>query len=304
MGSLPGADLMKPKTTTPLRKRMQGDMQIRNLALRTQESYIREVALFAQYFNRSPEFLGPEEIRAYQLYLSQVKQLSPPSIAVSVAALRFLYVTTLKRTWDVSEVIPQPKRPRKLPVILSPEEVMRYLGSVTHAAARLVLATCYAGGLRITEAVILKASDIDSSRMRLRVHGKGGKEREVMLSSDLLKMLRDWYRLTKPRDWLFPGDIPGRHITTQAIREAGKEARKRSGIGKRITPHSFRHAFAVHLLEQGTDLRTLQLLLGHSNISTTAKYLLLTAQRVCATPSPLDLHSARAQVPLTSLPLS
>jgi integrase/recombinase XerD len=232
---------MKPRTT-PLRKLMIEDMQIRNLASRTQETYVRNVEHFADYFNKSPEFLGPEEIRAYQLHLVQEKHLDPSTITVAVAALRFLYVVTLKRDWNVNDVLPLPKRPKRLPVILSPEEVLHFLGCVSQALARLVFTTCYAGGLRISEAVAVQISDIDSGRMMLRVHGKGAKDRDVMLSHELRAMYRDWYRLIRPRGrYLFPGEKPGTHITPQAIRDAGKEARKICGISKPITPHSFRH---------------------------------------------------------------
>lgn len=273
----------------PLRQRMLDDMRIRNLAVRTQESYIREVSLFARYFGRSPEVLGEEEIRAYQIYLSQEKKLAPSSIAVAVAALRFLYTITLKRRWDLSLVLPQPKRPQRLPAILSREEMRHFLDCVTHPSARAVLTVCYASGLRIAEAVALKVTDIDSQRMVLHVRdGKGGKSRDVMLGRYLLSSLRAWYRVVRPRDWLFPGRDPCKHITAQTIRDAGTRARERSGISKPISPHGLRASFAVHLLEQGADLRTVQLLLGHSSIATTAKYLRLDTTKVCATPSPLD----------------
>jgi site-specific recombinase XerD len=275
---------------TPLRKRMLEDMQLRNLSLRTQKKYLFEVARFAQHFNRSPELLGPEEIRTYLLYLSQERRLSPSSVAIATAALRFVYTKTLRRGWNVDEVLPMPQKPKTLPVILSPEEVAHFLSCVLEPTARVVLTVCYAAGLRVSEAVALRVSDIDSKRMTIRVSGgKGAKDRDVMLSTHLLTTLRDWYRFARPTTgWLFPGQDARNHITPDAIREAARFARQRSGIAKPISPHALRHAFSVHLLEQGADVRTLQLLLGHRSLVTTSKYLHLDTSKVCATPSPFD----------------
>jgi integrase len=181
----------------------------------------------------------------------------------------------LKRNWRFEDVIPAPKKPQKLPVVLSPEEVLRFLGCIGSIKHRAILTTCYAAGLRISEAVTLKPADIDSQRMVIRVdQGKGQKDRYVMLSPTLLEILRTWWRVDKPRDWLFPGDIPGQHITSFAVGRACHKARQLSGIRKPITPHSLRHGFSVHLLESGTDVRTIQLLLGHRSLATTARYLL------------------------------
>jgi len=275
---------------TSLRQRMLEDMQIRNLAANTQESYIQQVSLFARHFKKSPELLGPEQIRAYQVYLTTEKKLAPGSIIIAVAALRFLYKVTLKRTWLLQDIIPAPKKPQTLPVILSPEEVMQFLGAVESRKHRAILTTCYGAGLRISEAVALQPPAIDSKRMVLRVEqGKGNKDRYVMLSPKLLEVLRDWWRVERPRHWLFPGDIPGRHITRDAVGQACEKAHSLCKISKPITPHSLRHAFAVHLLEQGTDVRTIQLLLGHRSLSTTAKYLKISTSKVCSTSSPLDL---------------
>lgn len=266
------------------------DMQIRNLAANTQQSYVQQVSRFARHFNKSPELLGPEEIRAYQLYLANEKKLSPGSIVIAVSALRFLYKVTLKRNWSVDEIIPAPKTPQKLPVVLSPEEVLQFLGCVRTRKHRAILTACYAAGLRISEAVALTPPAIDSKRMVIRVEqGKGRKDRYVMLSPKLLGVLRAWWRIEKPKDWLFPGDFPGRHITRNAVENECQEAHRISKIPKPITPHSLRHAFAVHLLEQGTDLRRIQLLLGHRSLATTAKYLRIATSKVCSTTSPLDL---------------
>jgi len=275
---------------TPLRQRMLEDMQIRHLASSTQRAYLEHVARFARHFGRSPALLGPEEIRAYQVYLTNAKHLAPASIVITVAALRFLYTVTLQKTWSVKAAIPAPKTPQTLPVVLSPAEVVQFLDGVADPKHRAILTTCYAAGLRISEAVRLTPPAIDSQRMVLRVElGKGQKDRYVMLSPKLLQILRDWWRVSRPRPWLFPGDRPGAPITTRAVNRACRKAHRRCQIPKPITPHSLRHAFAVHLLEAGTDVRTIQLLLGHRSLATTARYLAIAATRVCATASPLDL---------------
>jgi len=227
---------------TPLRQRMIEDMQVRNLALNTQRSYLEQVSRFARHFHKSPEQLGPEDIRAYQIYLTNEKNLAPSSVIIAVAALRFVYKVSLKKNWHIEEVIPAPKLPQKLPVVLSPEEVLRFLDSINSTKHRAILTTCYAAGLRISEAVCLKTTDIDSQRMVIHVdQGKGQKDRYVMLSPVLLEILRAWWRVNKPRHWLFPGDLPGQHITTFPVLWACHKARKISGIRKVITPHSLRH---------------------------------------------------------------
>jgi len=275
---------------TPLRQRMLEDMQIRNLAHNTQASYVQQVRCFAKHFKCSPETLGPEEIRSYQVHLTNERKLAPSSILIAVCALRFLYNVTLHKDWDLDLVIPAPKKPQILPEILSPEEVLQFLSCVAGFKARTVLTVCYAAGLRISEAVALVAKDIDSKRMTIRVEqGKGQKDRYVMLSEQLLDILRQWYRVARPKDWLFPGAVVGRHITRHRIADVCAETRQRSRLTKRVTPHSLRHAFAVHLLESGTDLRTIQLLLGHRSLSTTSRYLRIATSKVCSTTSPLDL---------------
>jgi integrase/recombinase XerD len=275
---------------TALRNRMLEDMKIRNLALNTQTSYLLQVSQFARYFAKSPEVLGREEIRAYQLYLTEEKKLAPGSITIAVSALRFLYKVTLRREWKLEDIIPAPKAPQKLPIILSPEEVLEFLGCVRLNNHRTILTCCYAAGLRISEALALQAPHIDSQRMVIRVEqGKGRKDRYVMLSPKLLGILRQWWRQERPQDWLFPGGIPGRHITRGAVEDACEEALQRCHISKPVTPHTMRHCFAVHLLEQGTDVRTIQLLLGHRSLATTARYLRIATTKVCSTTSPLDL---------------
>jgi site-specific recombinase XerD len=266
------------------------DMQIRNLAVHTQNTYVIQVSMFARHFSRSPEVLGPEEIRTYQVYLTNEKRLATSSILIAISALRFLYKVTLRKNWTFEEIIPAPKKPQKLPIVLSPEEVMQFLTCVASIKHRVILTTCYAAGLRISEAICLRPPAVDSKRMVLRVEqGKGQKDRYVMLSPKLLATLRDWWRVERPQHWLFPGDKPSQHIGKDAVEQACQRAHRLCQIPKPITPHSLRHAFAVHLLEQGTDVRTIQLLLGHRSLATTARYLRIATSKVCSTTSPLDL---------------
>lgn len=275
---------------TSLRQRMTEDMQVRNLALNTQTSYVRQVSLFARHFDKSPEQLGPEDIRTYQVYLTNEKKLAPGSVLIAVAALRFLYKVSLKKNWTFEDAIPAAKKPQKLPVVLSPEEVLQFLDCVGSIKHRAILTTCYAAGLRISEAVRLKPADIDSPRMVIRVEqGKGQNDRYVMLSPKLLETLRGYWRAVRPNEWLFEGNVSGQPISTSAVDLACRKARRLSGIRKPITPHSLRHGFAVHLLESGTDIRTIQLLLGHRSLTTTARYLRIATSKVCSTSSPLDL---------------
>jgi site-specific recombinase XerD len=288
---------------TSLRTRMTEDMQIRNLAVHTQNTYLLQVALFARHFNKSPELLGPEQIRTYQVYLTNEKKLATSSILIAISALRFLYKVTLQRHWSLDDIIPAPKKPQTLPVVLSPEEVVHFFECVESRKHRTILTTCYAAGLRISESIALTPPAIDSKRMVLRVEqGKGKKDRYVMLSPKLLTTLRDWWRLERPQHWLFPGNLPGQHITSDAVEQECQKAHAACKIPKPITPHSLRHAFAVHLLEQGTDVRTIQLLLGHRSLATTARYLRIATSKVCSTTSPLDLLPR--PVPLETKPLT
>ena len=274
---------------SPLRCRMIEDMQIRNLTLNTQRAYVAQIVRFACHFRKSPDLLGPAEIRAYLIHLTQERRLAASSIIVAVSALRFFYTVTLKRPWVVEDDIPAGKQAKKLPVVPSKGEVAQFLGAVANLKHRVILTICYATGLRVSEAVHLKPAAIDSKRMVIRVEqGKGRKDRYVMLPPKLLDLLRDYWRRTHPGEWLFPGDRPGQPVSPLTIDRTCREVRQQCGIGKPVTPHSLRHAFAVHLLEAGTDLRTIQLLLGHRNLSTTARYLMIATSKVCATPSPLE----------------
>ena len=199
---------------TVLRQRMTQDMQVRNLSPHTQASYLQQVSLFARHFGKSPDALTPEHIRTYQIYLTNEKKLAAGSIHIAVAALRFLYKITLKREWTFADVLPLPKKPQKLPVVLSPEEVVHFLGCVACRKQRVILTACYAAGLRVSEAVQLNAGAIDSKRMVIRVdQGKGRKDRYVMLSPKLLEILRAYWKAAHPKEWLFPGAHPGQPIT-------------------------------------------------------------------------------------------
>ena len=287
---------------TPLRQRMLEDMAVRNLAQNTQSAYIQQVIAYARHFRRAPEELGPEDIRAYQIHLTQTRMLSASSVSVATGALRFLYKVTLKRAWAVEE-IPMPKRPFRLPVILSREEVMHFFDSIGNLKHQAILTVAYAAGLRISEATHLKVTDIDSQRMMLRVdQGKGRKDRYVMLSPRLLEVLRAYWKAFHPTLWLFPGDLPDQPITRDAVGQACQKAHRASGITKPITPHSLRHAFATHLLESGTDVRTIQLLLGHRSLATTSRYLKVASSTVCATASPFDLLPKVGPPPPTPTP--
>jgi integrase/recombinase XerD len=274
---------------SPLRRRMIEDMQIRNLTPNTQRVYVAQVVHFAAHFRKSPDLLGPDEIRTYLLHLTRERRLAASSIIVTVSALRFFYTVTLKRPWIVEDDIPAGHQAKKLPVVLSKAEVARFLGAVDNLKHRMVLTVCYATGLRISEAIRLTPAAIDSKRMVIRVeHGKGRKDRYVMLPPTLLDMLRDYWKRTHPGEWLFPGRSPGQPVHPLTINLTCREVARRCGIGKPVAPHALRHAFAVHLLEAGTDLRTIQLLLGHRNLSTTAQYLMIATSKVCATASPLE----------------
>jgi site-specific recombinase XerD len=268
---------------------MLEDMGIRNLADNTQLCYLQQISAYARHFDRSPEELGPEQVRAYQTHLVKDRKLAPGSLSIVASALRFLYKVTLKREWTPDD-IPMPKKPFKLPVVLSGDEVMRFLASIDSLKHRTILTAAYAAGLRVSEATHLKITDIDSQRMVLRVdQGKGRKDRYVMLSPRLLDVLRSYWKTVRPKTWLFPGDLAGRPISSKAVELACKKAHRACGIAKPITPHSLRHAFATHLLEAGTDVRTIQLLLGHRSLATTSRYLKVATSTVCATTSPLDL---------------
>ncbi len=272
---------------SPLRRRMIEDMTVRNLSPATQRSYLHGVAKFARYFGRSPDCLDVEDVRAFQVYLVS-QGISWPALNQTVCALRFFYGVTLNRP-EIPERIAYAREPRKLPVILSADEVVRFLEAVPSLKTRTALTTAYAAGLRASEAVSLKAADIDSSRMLIQVrHGKGAKDRTVMLSPQLLGILRTYWRLARPKEWLFPGRGETKPIDVQVLHAACRSATKAAGLVKRVTVHTLRHSFATHLLESGVDIRIIQVLLGHNSLSTTARYTQVATTTIAKTQSPLD----------------
>jgi integrase/recombinase XerD len=273
---------------TPLRQRMLEDMQMRNLSPRTHEAYLRAVAKFAQHFGKSPDQLGREDIRAYLLTLIQ-RGASWSLYNVARCALHFFYRVTLKKDWPKEELVCA-KAPKKLPVILSRAEVACFLGVIRNLKHRAMFTTLYATGLRASELLALQVSDIDSQRMVIRVNqGKGRKDRYVMLSPRLLELLRQYWRACRPKTWLFPGHAPEQPMTRSALARACAAVARRARLGKKVTPHRLRHSFATHLLESGVDIRTIQALLGHRSLRTTALYTYVSMQKVVATGSPLDL---------------
>ena len=277
---------------TQLRKMMLDELQRRNYAPSTIRTYIYAIEDFAKYFGRSPYRLGPEHIRQYQAHLFRNRKLSAGTIECRTAALRFLFVKTLRRPY-LHDHIPFPKRQRPLPTVLSQEEVTRLIDSARNLMHRAMLMTLYGTGVRRSELCQLKVADIDSKRMVIRVrHGKGGRDRDVLLSNKLLETLREYWRWMKPKTYLFPGTVKGWRadvpITTRVVWMAVDEARKRAGIEKPVSPHTLRHSFATHMLEAGADLRTIQVLLGHAELADTAVYLHLSRRHLQAVASPIE----------------
>jgi integrase/recombinase XerD len=273
---------------TPLRRRMIEDMKLKNLAPRTIQVYTGRVAAFARHFGRSPDALGREEVRSFLLHLVQEKHVSWSVYNQTVAALRFLYEVTLERH-GVMVHVPCPKQPKRLPTVLSLDEMARFFSALINVKHRAILMTAYSAGLRISEVVALRVDDIDSQRMVLRVRqGKGRRDRNVMLSPRLLALLREYWKVARPAEWLFPGEVPGRPIAVGSVHRICVQAARAASLGKHVTVHTLRHSFATHLLEAGTDIRTIQVLLGHRNLKTTAIYTHVSKAAIEATQSPLD----------------
>jgi site-specific recombinase XerD len=271
---------------------MLEELRRRNYSPRTAKTYVRIVGEFAAYFHRSPEKLGPEQIRQYQAYLFQTKKLSPFTVSQYVSALRFLFAKTLRRHY-LAEYIPFPKRPKRLPTVLSPEEVTRLINASPNLYHRTLLTTLYSTALRRAELCRLKVSDLDSQRMMIRIEqGKGRRDRYVPLSPKLLETLRVYWRWMKPKIFLFPGTVKGVRadvpISPNMVWYACRQAALAADIRKRLSPHSLRHSCASHLLEAGADLRTIQILLGHSRLEHTLVYLHLSPKHLQAVPNPLD----------------
>jgi site-specific recombinase XerD len=273
---------------TPLRQRYRQDLQLRNYASKTQQVYEECVSLFARHFGKSPELLGPEQIRTYQLYLAHEKQASWSRFNQTVCALRFLYRHTLHKDWIIQH-IPFPRKESRLPQVLSLEEVSQFLEAIPQLKYRMLLTTIYATGLRASEALHLEVADIDSPRMSIRVRqGKGHKDRYALLSPKLLVLLREYWKAVRPTRWLFPSSAPDRPVSLDSLQEAVRRARRASGLTKRLTAHTLRHSFATHLLESGTNIRVIQVLLGHNSLRTTARYTHVTTAALASTLSPLD----------------
>ncbi|MFZ0591513.1 MAG: tyrosine-type recombinase/integrase [Bryobacteraceae bacterium] len=277
---------------THLRKMMLDELQRRNYAQSTANQYVRIVREFAKHFAKAPDQLGSDEIREYSAYLFRERKLEAGTVQQHVAGLRFFYVKTLKRHFLLDD-LPLPKRSRKLPEILSLEEVTRLIDSASNLFHRTMLMALYSTGMRRAELCRLQVSDIDSQRMVIHIHkGKGGHDRDVPLSEKLLQTLRVHWRWMKPKTYLFPGtrkgwraDVP---IGTTIPWDACHEAAKSAGITKHVSPHTLRHSYATHLLEAGADLRTIQVLLGHTKIEHTTLYLHLSRKHLTAVANPLD----------------
>jgi len=287
---------------THLRKMMLEELERRNYAQTTIDCYLRAVAEFSFHFHRPPNQLGPEHIRQYQAHLFGRRKLAPSTVTQHLAALRFFYIKTLRKPWSIAET-PYPKKVQRLPIILSPEEVTQLIDSALTPFHRILLMTLYATGVRRAELARLKITDIDSQRMIIHIQGgKGRKDRDVMLSPKLLVALREYWRglRRKPTHWLFPGGrshTGNRHISPKTAWHACEKAARRSGIRKKIHPHTLRHCFATHLLEAGADLRTIQVLLGHRDLEETTIYLHLSQRHLNATASPLDTLKLKDKVP-------
>jgi integrase/recombinase XerD len=278
---------MTDEAMSPLRRRMIEDMTIRKLSPKTQQGYIRTIKNFAVFLGRSPETASLEDVRGFQLHLAE-NGAHAPILNHTVSALRFFFRVTLRRH-DIIEHTTFIREPRKLPVVLSADEVARLLNAASGLKYKAALSVAYGAGLRVAEIVSLKVSDIDSRRMIIRVEqGKGRKDRNVMLSASLLELLRAWWRAARPRGWLFPGRNPVQPMTTRQLNRACHAAAEAAGIEKNVSPHTLRHSFATHLLEQNTDIRVIQVLLGHAKLENTALYTRVATKTIQQVMSPLE----------------
>lgn len=281
---------MKPSRPpmTALRQRMRDDLQLRNYSDQTMRAYLSCVAAFARHFHTAPDRLGPEHVRAYQLYLVQQKKVAWSTFNQTVCALRFFYHTTLGVSWMI-EHIPYPRRPRQLPMVMSRADVAALLTAPRNLKHRAMLTTLYAAGLRVSELCALQVPDIESPRMVIRVRqGKGHRDRLVMLAPRLLQLLRQYWKQYQPPLWLFPGRAPLTPIAADSVWRMCRHVGQVAQLPYPVFPHLLRHAFATHLLEDGIDLRRLQLLLGHRRLDTTSLYLHVASSTLHATPSPLE----------------
>ena len=277
-----------------LHDRMEGDLILKAYSPHTQKAYLRGARHFARHYMRSPQEMGEQEVRDFLLHLVRDRNASPATQDMYVNALKFLYAVTLKRP-EVVKDLSHPKRPKTLPDILSPAEVLRVFAAIRSVKYKAIIAAAYAAGLRISEVCSLSVADIDSQRMRIHVRlGKGRKDRYVMLGESLLALLRQYYQAVRPQGkYLFPGQKPLSHISTTSVSLVLRKVIRETGLLKKVTMHTLRHCFATHLMEGGTDIRILQVLLGHSSILTTMRYTHITDRLVQKLVSPLDiLHPA------------
>jgi len=278
---------MSDKPISPLRQRMIDDMTARRFSEDTQRDYVRNVRNFTAFLGRSPDTATKEDLRRFQLHMAQ-QQISPGSINAAIAALRFFFTVTLERP-DLVRPLRIVNEPRRAPVVLSPEEVALLLEAAPGLKYKAALSVAYGAGLRVSEVANLKVSDIYNKRMMLRVEqGKGQRDRYVMLSPQLLELLREWWHAARPQVWLFPGQNPINPMTPRQLNRAVTAAKTLAGISKRVSPHTLRHSFATHLLEQGVDIRVIQVLLGHAKLETTALYTRVAVNTVRDIKSPLE----------------
>lgn len=277
---------------TPLRQRMLDEMRLRNFSAETQRNYIHHIAEFALRYDISPDRLGLDEVRNHRLYLLDEKIMAPQSVNGFVAAAKFLYTQVLDMPWS-NDHIPYANVPIKLPVVLTAGEIDQFFAAVGLPMHRAVLMLCYGSGLRIAEAVAVQVEDIDSKRMLIRVRqGKGGVDRYSVISPRMVRILREYWKLLRPAKWLFPSHLADEHIHQGTIQQLCKDACRIAGITKRVTPHVLRHSFATQLLENGTDTRVIQVLLGHKRIDTTARYTSVAPRALAKIVSPFDSSSA------------
>ena len=278
---------MSDKPISPLRQRMIDDMTARRFKEKVQKDYVRHVRNFAAFLGRPPDTATSDDLRRYQLHMAQ-QQISPGSINAAIAALRFFFIVTLERP-DLVRPLRIVNEPRRTPVVLSPEEVARLLEAAPSLKYKAALSVAYGAGLRVSEVANLKVSDIDRERMTLRVEqGKGQRDRTVMLSPRLLELLREWWKAARPQVWLFPGQNPINPVTPRQLNRAVAAAKTLAGISKRVSPHTLRHSFATHLLEQGVDIRVIQVLFGHAKLETTALYTRVAVSTIRDVESPLE----------------
>jgi site-specific recombinase XerD len=271
-----------------LQEQMKADLTLKGYSEHTHRDYLRYLRKFAKHFMRSPAEMGEEEIRAFLLHLVEEHKADPYLQKAYLSALKFFYRTTLGRP-EVVANISNPKLPKRMPVVLSGQEVLAVFEAIPYIKHKAMIATSYGAGLRIAEVCSLRKTDIDSQRMRILVHGKGKKDRYSLLSPMILELLREYYRKVRPKgEWLFPGQNPKRHLTTNAIHRAFKKAVKKAGIKKKVSMHSLRHSFATHLLENGTNLRFVQALLGHASIRNTMRYTHVSNAALAQIESPWD----------------